>query len=314
VEEPHISPGQRSPVFFNQHGWRAGWRALLFLLLVIAPTIILGTIFALLKIRPLGADAQTSLLPLPQLAGQVWMFISIGFATWTMSRIESRSMGVYGLPLRNTPIFSSFFAGSIFWGFLPLSVLLLALRAMHVFYFGGLSIPPAQILQWGALWALVFLLVGLSEEYGFRGYLLYTLADGLGFWPAAIVVAALFALAHSLNPGENRIGLIMTALFSLFASMVLWRTGNLWLAVGAHAGWDWGQTFFYGVSDSGLQAQGHLLNPRVHEPAWLSGGTVGPEGSIVALAVLGLMTVLVAMIYRPPKPALIIIPAPTNPL
>ncbi len=307
MDQPTSSPGQRNSIFFNDRGLRAGWRALVFLFLVIAPSLILSTIIVLLRHGPPNSNVQAGLQPLNQLAGLVWMFFSIVFAAWVMSRIERRSMGVYGLPLKNTRVFSSFVVGYFIWGFLPLSVLLLALRALHVFYFGRLAIPPAQALSWGALWALVFLMVGLTEEYAFRGYLLYTLTDGLGFWPAAIVMAAVFALAHALNPIESRIGLVMTALFSLFASMVLWRTSNLWLAVGAHAGWDWGQTFFYGVSDSGFQAQGHLLNPHIEDPAWLSGGAVGPEGSIVALLVLVLMTMLVALIYRRrEQPALII--------
>ena len=298
---------QGNSIFFNARGLRAGWRALVFLFLVITPSLILSTVIVLLRHGPPSSNVAVGLLPLNQLAGQVWMFLSIVFAAWVMSRVERRSMGVYGLPLKNTRFFSSFVAGYFLWGFLPLSVLLLTLRALHVFYFGGLAIRPDQALLWAGLWALVFLMVGLTEEYAFRGYLLYTLADGLGFWPAAIVMAVVFALAHALNPVESRIGLVMTALFSLFASMVLWRTGNLWLAVGAHAGWDWAQTFFYGVSDSGFQAQGHLLNPHIEGPAWLSGGAVGPEGSIAALLVLVLMTVLVAVIYRPRKqPALII--------
>jgi membrane protease YdiL (CAAX protease family) len=81
----------------------------------------------------------------------------------------------------------------------------------------------------------------------------------------------------------------------------LWRTGNLWLAVGAHAGWDWGQSFFFGVSDSGFQAPGHLLNPHAAGPDWLSGGTVGPEGSVLTLILLAMMTVLFLALYRNPR-------------
>jgi hypothetical protein len=98
-------------------------------------------------------------------------------------------------------------------------------------------------------------------------------------------------LAHARNPGEDRLGLIMVLAWSVFASMIVWRLGNLWLAVGAHAGWDWGESYFYGVRDSGWQAEGHLLNPQVHGPAWLSGGTVGPEGSVLTLVALAIMTV-----------------------
>jgi hypothetical protein len=93
------------------------------------------------------------------------------------------------------------------------------------------------------------------------------------------------------NAGESRIGVIATGVFALFASVTLWRTGDLWLAVGAHAGWDWGQSFFYGVPDSGLIVPGHLFNPTLSKtaPAWLSGGTVGPEGSVLTLALWVLM-------------------------
>lgn len=145
---------------------------------------------------------------------------------------------------------------------------------------------------------MVFLFVGLSEEYLLRGYALYTLAEGIGFWPAVIVLAVLFGIGHSGNPGETRIGLISVVAFALFASTALKYTGNLWLAVGAHAGWDWGQSFFYGVSDSGLRAQGRLLAPTFSGPAWLTGGSVGPEGSVIALILLGIMTGAILVFYR----------------
>ena len=188
-------------------------------------------------------------------------FLVLLLLAWIMSRIEHRNVGLYGLPLHGSAI-SRFIRGYFLWGFLPLAILLSILRALHVFYFGNLSPLNSQILGWGALWFVFFLLVGLTEEYSLRGYFLYTLADGIGFWPAAIIQAVLFARAHMGNGGETRIGIIATAVFAIFAAATLWRTGNLWLAVGAHAGWDWGQSFFFGVNDSGLKAPGHLLNPR----------------------------------------------------
>ncbi len=129
--------------------------------------------------------------------------------------------------------------------------------------------------------------------------------------PQQFLWPSLFGLGHAGNGGETRIGLIATVVFALFASTTLRYTGNLWLAVGAHAGWDWGQSFFFGVNDSGIQAEGHLLNPSVHGPVWLSGGTVGPEGSIVALILWVLMTLLFVVLYRKrPEPALVITEAP----
>jgi hypothetical protein len=186
--------------------------------------------------------------------------------------------------------------------------LLSILRGLHVFYFGNLSFLNSQILGWGALWFVVFLLVGLFEEFSLRGYLLYTLADGIGFWPAAIIQAVLFARLHMGNGGETRIGIIATGIFALFAAATLWRTGNLWLAVGAHAGWDWGQSFFFGVNDSGIQVPGHLLNPHLSQgPDWLTGGSVGPEGSVVTLVLWVLMAVIFLALYRKRREPVLVI-------
>jgi membrane protease YdiL (CAAX protease family) len=180
---------------------------------------------------------------------------------------------------------------------------------LRVFYFGDFSALNSQILGWGVLWFFFFLLVGFFEEFSFRGYFLYTLADGIGFWPAAIIQAILFARVHMGNGGETRIGIIAAGVFALFAAATIWRTGNLWLAVGAHAGWDWGQSFFFGVNDSGIKVTGHLLNPHLAQgPDWLTGGSVGPEGSVVTLVLWVLMTVLFLALYRKRRePALVIV-------
>ena len=288
-------------IFYNARGLRAGWRLLIFLIIVLLLGIIansaIGAVIALMA--PKQAQVLKSGPPNPpvMLFSELVSFLTIVFATWVMSRIERRSMGEYGLPLR-TGALSRFFRGYVFWGFIPLTLLLSALRLLHAFYFGPTVLHGMQIVYWAAFWGLVFLLVGLFEEYLLRGYALFTLADGIGFWPAAIFLAAMFAFAHSRNPGENRIGILMTSFFAIFASIALWRTGNLWLAVGAHAGWDWGESYFYGVSDSGLQLPGHLLNPHSQGPEWLTGGTVGPEGSVLALVALTLMSIGVAIAYR----------------
>jgi len=55
---------------------------------------------------------------------------------------------------------------------------------------------------------------------------------------------------------------------------------------------DWGETYFYGVANSGHKLPGHLLNSTSSGPAWLSGGTVGPEGSLLCT----LLTVVVWLI------------------
>lgn len=300
-------------IFYNDRGLRAGWRLAIFVL--IFACLAAGLVFTSRLLSGKLPSAATSLTASYVILSDGPTFLLLLFASWIMSRIESRSLGAYGLPVRSTPLFSRFISGYVFWGFIPLTVCLLALRLFGAFDFGSTALHGGEILKWGLAWFVAFVLVGLSEEYFLRGYLLYTLADGIGFWPATIVLGVLFGIGHSGNPGETRIGLIATVVFAIFASVTLRLTGSLWLAVGAHAGWDWGQSFFYGVPDSGLTAQGHFLNPTLHQtPIWLTGGTVGPEGSIVTLILWSGLMLVFYLVYRNRKqPALFIEPGTAPP-
>jgi len=290
-------------VFFNSRGLRAGWRLIIFMGILAALGI---SAFALIQVftRAVRASREAAAATTPDriLLGEMLSFLVVALATWIMSRIERRAMDVYGLPLRPSS-WSNFFTGYVCWGFLPLTLLLLAMRGLGVFFFDGLALRGSDIVYFAAVWGLTFLFVGLFEEYLFRGYALFTLADGVGFWPAAILLALIFGYMHMGNSGESRIGIVDVCLFAIFAAVTLRLTGNLWLAVGAHAGWDWGQSFVYGVSDSGNPAIGHLLNSHAQGPAWLSGGSVGPEGSVLSSLMQMVMILAFIVIYRRWQPA-----------
>src|SRR5215471_3851037 len=141
-------------------------------------------------------------------------------------------------------------------------------------------------------------MVGLAEEFAFRGYMQFTITTGMGFWPAAVLMSLLFGLAHAGNPGESITGLASVVIFGLTFCLILRRTGNLWWAVWFHAGWDWGQTFFYGVPDSGVVPYHNLFNSSFHGPQWLTGGTVGPEASIFTPIILVLTAIIFTRFHR----------------
>jgi membrane protease YdiL (CAAX protease family) len=297
-------------IFFNQRGLRPGWRLLIFVGMVYG-------IFALIRwgLSHVNQSNQTApsgiAVPISFALGELIPFLLLLFLTWVMSKIEKKKLGEYGLPLRTSAL-ARFFLGYVLWGFIPLSLLLLTLRGLKAFYFGGLALHGAEMFYWAVIWATVFLLVGLFEEFAFRGYMLHTLMEGVGFWPAAIIMAIPFALVHMGNAGETRLGIVAVAFFGIFAAATLRATGNLWLAVGAHAGWDWAQSYFYGVNDSGTVLPGHLLNPHSAGPAWLSGGSVGPEGSVVTLIFWGLMTGGILMIFEKRKAVSMVSATPTE--
>ena len=223
------------------------------------------------------------------------IFALTSIAALIMSRMENRKYGDYGLPIR-LAFRGDFWMGTL-TGFLSISACLLAIFLFHGFRLTGLGIHGRLILSATAAWGLAFVIVGLAEEFAFRGYLQYTFTTGMGFWPSAILLSALFALAHSGNPGEMKFGLLVVFFFGLLFCFFLRRRGDLWLAVGFHAGWDWGQTFFYGVRDSGIAPYHSLFNSEFSGSRWITGGSVGPEASIFAPVVLALVALIFARVY-----------------
>jgi Type II CAAX prenyl endopeptidase Rce1-like len=84
-------------------------------------------------------------------------------------------------------------------------------------------------------------------------------------------LSALFGLIHLSNKGETLLGGLMVVSFGLLLCLFLRRTGTLWCAVGFHLGYDWSQTFFYGVPNSGLTPSHNLFNVILNGPQWLTG-------------------------------------------
>jgi uncharacterized protein len=218
------------------------------------------------------------------MATELIAFAGAFSAAWVMSRLERRNFGEYGLPLRGA-FGKRFWQGTLFGG-LEISAVLGALAALGYYHFGFLAIQGAMVLRWAIFWALVFLVVGLYEEFAFRGYVQFTIAQGLRFWPAAVVLSLMFGARHLYNPGETWTGIADIVLTGLFWCFTLRRTGNLWFAVGMHAAFDFGETFVYSVPDSGVIFPGHLSSASLAGPAWLTGGTAGPEASVFDFLVL----------------------------
>jgi len=123
-------------------------------------------------------------------------------------------------------------------------------------------------------------------------------APSSGFWCAAWVTSIYFGDVHLSNPGETWIGIFAAAFIGFVFCVSVRVTGSAWWAVGCHAGWDWGETYFYGTADSGLTPQGcYLTSSPAGNPLW-SGGAVGPEGSVLVLGAILLLLVVVLVYAR----------------
>ena len=118
-----------------------------------------------------------------------------------------------------------------------------------------------------------------------------------GFWHAAWATSTFFGFVHTGNNGETWIGIFSAAAIGFVFCVSIWVTGSAWWAIGCHASWDWAETYFYGTADSGLIAKGHLLTTSPAGNAFWSGGTTGPEGSVLILGVLVLLLAALLLIY-----------------
>lgn len=135
-----------------------------------------------------------------------------------------------------------------------------------------------------------------------------------GFWQAAWFTSTLFGFGHTGNNGENWIGIFAAAFIGFVFCVSIWVTGSAWWAIGCHAAWDWAETYFYGTADSGFVAPGHLFSTSpAGNPLW-SGGTDGPEGSLLIIPIVLLILAWLLVVYRRPRPAEIAAPAATEQL
>jgi CAAX protease family protein len=288
---PELPPDEHpmTRFFLGPDGLRVGWR----LVLAIALWLVMAGLIPIFLIwipgirgmlRNLTAS-PTILTPEAVLFSDGIVASAALLTAAVMMRVEKRSFAEYGLPGRAA--FGKRFWEGALYGFAMISFLMGLIAALHGFSISGVSLPATAAARYGLLYLIGFLAVAVFEEFTFRGYLQSTLQLAVGFWPAAVILAIAFGAIHLANPGEAKYGAAMAGCFGLLAAFTLRRTGNIWFAVGLHALWDWGETYFYSVRDSGVPAVGHLLNSDFHGPTWLTGGTVGPEGSFFVFAVLG---------------------------
>ena len=297
---PPLSPARppRSTILYGPNGLRAGWSIVIYVAVLVALLFLVG-----LELRWLTPHLPASMRATPgsgfhpaiAILSEASALIAVLLATAGMARLEHRFTADYGLA--GVDRARQFLIGLV-CGFAFLSLLVGILVGTHHLTLTQSHMTLGWSLKYAAAWALAFFLVGMTEEFMLRGYLLYTLARGIRFWPAAILLAILFGALHKGNPGESPFGLVAAALIALVFSLSLWRLGHLWWAIGFHMSWDWAESYFYGTPDSGGVSVGRLMEAQAHGATLISGGATGPEGSVWC----GLVILLAAIVVWKTQP------------
>ena len=158
----------------------------------------------------------------------------------------------------------------------------------------------------GVTFVTLLLFTGSAgEELLFRGYGLQLLIQRIGAYTAILPISMIFALMHGGNPHTTYLAIVNTAGFGALFGYALIRSGDLWLPIGLHFGWNVALPLF-GVNVSGFEIKLTPVNMVWNAGIYWSGGEYGPEGSVLtsaALVGLGLF-LWKAPIRRQPNPLL----------
>ena len=280
-------------IFVGREGLRAGWGVLLF------AAIVAGCVVSAHHFFP-------SLYNVPPMVGPTGELLRNGLgvlvvlgATWILSKVECRKFGSYGLAGAQSA--RRFAAGAV-WGLVLFSVLIGILVVSGHLSLIAPTMSGGSIVKYALAWMIAFFLVACLEENLFRGYVLVTLARGIGFWPAAAVLSVGFGLAHLRSQTEVLLGIGTAVMGGFVFSLALKWSGSLWWGIGFHAAWDWAESFLYGTADSGYISKGSLLTARPAGHPLFSGGTAGPEGSAFILPVMVATFLVVRFTLKQPRP------------
>ncbi|WP_049789242.1 CPBP family intramembrane glutamic endopeptidase [Granulicella tundricola] len=154
----------------------------------------------------------------------------------------------------------------------------------------------------GFAWLILDFVGALGEELYGRAIVLVVAERFLGWRGAVLVSGLMFSGFHLDNPGASRIWLFRLFAQGCVLAYATFRSRSIWWSVGYHTGWNWISAPLFGAAGSGYLDEGHLFNFAPHGSIWITGGAVGPEGSIFAFVAvfvaLGLLFITTSSIKK----------------
>jgi membrane protease YdiL (CAAX protease family) len=146
---------------------------------------------------------------------------------------------------------------------------------------GNATITSAGLLIMLGI-VLQFSVVAWWEEIAFRGIILQNISKGIGYQWGVILSTILFGLIHVGNPDATIFSTLLIMLITLKLVYAYLKTGQLWLPIGLHLGWNFFQASVFGFASSG-HASPSMISQKAIGVDWLSGGEFGAENSILII-------------------------------
>ena len=139
-----------------------------------------------------------------------------------------------------------------------------------------------------------------SEELWCRGFLYERLHERYPLWVAIAVNGILFGLLHIFNPSVSTIPILGIIICGISYSLLRWYSGNIWIAMGIHTGWNFTQNYLFGLPNSGLVSEASVfhLDAANASSSLIYDWGFGVEGGLPALfidAFLGAVIIYLAL-------------------
>ena len=155
-----------------------------------------------------------------------------------------------------------------------------------------------RITGWGSLGAAVasfglMSCVAVTEEILFRGVVFRLIEEKTGTRGALLFSAVLFGTLHLLNDGATVWGALAIAVEAgLMLGSAYVATRSLWLPIGLHLAWNFAEGGIFATTVSGShEGETGLFHSALSGSTALTGGTFGPEASVVAILACAVPTV-----------------------
>jgi membrane protease YdiL (CAAX protease family) len=271
---------------------RAGWRLLLQTLFMIIIAVILQSVLSLF-FTP-GKNGNLDLF-ISQVVELVTITGSIYIARRFLDKRSFVSLGLHVSKWAVADIFIGIAITFVMMGSIYFAEVAAGWLTFEGFAWESDSVPTVMT---GVLTFLaVFFFVGWNEELLSRGYHLQTLASGLNVFWGVVISSSLFGLAHLGNPNATWVSAAGIFFAGLFLAYGYLRTGQLWLSIGLHIGWNFFEGVVFGFPVSGLDIYRLILH-QVHGPEIWTGGAFGPEAGLIVLPALAVGSVLIYIYTR----------------
>ncbi len=271
---------------------RAGWRLLLQTLIMIVLTVILQ--FVLVLVFMPGKNGNADLF-IGQLLELVIFTLSIFIARRFLDRRSFASLGLQVNKQAAADILIGIAITFVIMGLIYLAEVAAGWLTFESFAWQTES--AASVLIGILTFFTAFVLVGWNEELLSRGYHLQTLASGTNMFWGLIISSSVFGLAHLGNPNATWVSAAGIFFAGLFLAYGYLRTGQLWLSIGLHIGWNFFEGVVFGFPVSGMDIY-RLIRHQVQGPEIWTGGAFGPEAGLIVLPALVVGSVLIYFYTR----------------